>query len=414
MTTKDAYIPRHVDGPLDLLLAELPAVMLTGPRACGKTTTALRRARSVIRLDRPDEASAFAAAPDAMLGAQQTPVLVDEWQTVPEVMGAVKRAVDTHSGTGRFLLTGSVRARVGGAGWPSTGRVVPLPMYGLTVAELLRRTNDNDPIGWLFGDEDPATGVLDTAPSLTDLLDHAVRGGFPDAVGLSDFARSAWHDGYVDQLIRHDVAELADVRSPAGMLSLLRAVALNTAGLPSLTTLAEAAGLTHQTVSSYLDLLEDLRVIERIPAWSSNRLSRLVKTPKYHIVDPGLAAHLAGDSQSTLLRSGDRLGRIMDTFAVAQLRPLLRLGRMSITAHHLRDANQRREVDLILESDAGQLVGIEIKAGSTIDPRDARHLEWLRDQLGEAFVRGIILHTGAATYPLAERIWAVPIAKIWR
>jgi uncharacterized protein len=414
MSADGSYIPRYIDRALDLLLAELPALMLTGPRGCGKTTTALRRAASVMRLDRPEEAGAFRAAPDAVLAAQPTPVLIDEWQVVPESMGAVKRAVDTRPGPGRFLLTGSIRAGLDAASWPGTGRVVPLSMYGLTLGELQHRPHAAAAIDRLFSDEDPTVGTLEPAPDLVDYLDHAFRGGFPDAVDLSDFARSTWYEGYVDQLVRHDVADLAEVRSPAGLAALLRAVALNTAGLPSLTTLADAARIDHRTAKAYLDLLEDLRIIDRIPAWTTNRLNRMVKTPKYYILDPGLAAHLAGDTRTGILKSADRVGRLIDTFVLAQLRPLLKLATGSVTAHHLRDGNQTREIDLVLESASGQIVGIEIKAASTVYPRDARHLAWLRDQVGTTFQRGIILHTGATTYPLGERIWAVPIAALWQ
>lgn len=408
------YVPRYVDRALDLLLAELPAVMLTGPRACGKTTTALRRASSVMRLDRPEQALALQSAPDAVLATYPTPVLIDEWQAEPGSMGAVKRAVDSGSGAGRYLLTGSVRSRLDPAGWPGTGRVVPLAMYGLSVGELERHENAPHAIERLFGDDDLEPGRLDLAPSLVDYVDHAVRGGFPDAVGLSEFARSNWYEGYLDQLIRHDVPEAADVRSPSGLALLLRAVALNTAGQPELSTLANSAGLNHRTVKTYLDLLADLGIIDRTPAWTSNRLSRLAKLPKYYIVDPGMAVQLVGDDRTGVLRDGDRLGRLIDTFVAAQLRPLLTLATPSVTAYHLRDANQRREIDLVLESASGQVVAIEIKAAESASVRDARHLAWLRDQLGSRFHRGIVLHTGALTYPLDDRIWAMPIAALWR
>ena len=408
------YVPRYVDRALDLLLAELPAVMLTGPRACGKTTTALRRARSVMRLDRPEQALALRSAPDAVLASYSTPVLIDEWQVEPASMGAVKRAVDSGPGAGRYLLTGSVRSRLNPAGWPGTGRVVPLTMYGLTVGELERHERAPASVDLLFGDDDLKTGKLDSAPTLVDYVDYAVRGGFPDAVGLSDFGRSNWYEGYLDQLIRHDVPEMADVRSPSGLALLLRAVALNTAGQPELSTLANSAGLSHRTVKTYLDLLDDLGIIDRLPAWTSNRLSRLAKLPKYYLVDPGMAVQLVGLDRTGLLRDGDRLGRLVDTFVSSQLRPLLKLATPSVAAYHLRDANQRREIDLVLESASGQVVAIEIKAAESGSVRDARHLSWLRDQLGSSFRRGIVLHTGALTYPLGDRIWAMPIAGLWR
>lgn len=415
MTSRDgAYIPRLVDRALDALLRELPALMLTGPRGCGKTTTALRRSGSALRLDRPEQAAAFRAAPDAVLATQTPPVLIDEWQNVPESLGAVKRAVDTGAGAASFLVTGSVRSRLSTEGWPATGRIVPVSMYGFTQGELEQSAAAHSALARLFSATDPATGALTGAPDLVDYVDMAVRGGFPAAVGLSDFARSTWYEGYVEQLVHHDVSELDTVRSPVAMTELVRAVALNTAGMPSLSALAEVVHIDHRTTKSYLDLLESLRIIERLPAWGTNRLTRMVKSPKYQVVDTGMATHLAGDDRAGLLANGDRLGRIIDTFVTAQLRPLLKLSAPAISAFHLRDKNGDREIDLVLESASGQIVGLEIKAASAVGPRDARHLAWLRDQLGDTFVRGVVLHTGTMTFPLGPRLWAMPIAALWR
>lgn len=368
----------------------------------------------MLRLDRPEQAGPFRAAPDEVLAAQRTPVLIDEWQVVPESMGAVKRAVDTAAGAGRFVLTGSVRARLEPATWPATGRVIPIAMFGLTVAEQLRSDQAEAVVSGLFGDGEPAVAELRSPIGLVDYLGLATRGGFPDAVGLSDFARAAWYRGYVEQLIRHDVPELAEVRAPARLMALLRAVALNTAGQPTVTTLAAAAQIDHRTAAAYLDLLEDLRIVERLPAWSNNRLNRLAKIPKYYILDPGLAAHLAGDTVEGVLRNGDRLGRLIDTFVFAQIRPLLQLTQPALAAHHLRDNNHKHEIDLLLESASGDLVGVEIKAGSAVDARSARHLGWLRDKVGSRFRRGIVLHTGTTSYPLGDRLWAMPIASLWQ
>ena len=409
-----AYIPRLIDVTLDSLMDELPAIMLTGPRGCGKTTTALRRAASALRLDQPEQAEALRAAPDAILAAQKTPVLLDEWQNVPESLGAVKRAVDARSGAGRFLITGSVRSRLSSAGWPATGRIVPFPIFGLTEGELEASPAAATALKRLFARQDPITGTLTDAPDLVDYVGRIVRGGFPGAVRLSALARAAWYEGYIEQLIHHDVTEMAAVRSPATMAALARAVALNTAGLPSLAALIQATGADQRTVKAYLDLLEAMRIIERLPAWGVNRFNRMVKSPKYHIVDPGMAAQLAGDDQAGLLASADRLGRLLDTFVMAQIRPLLRLDLPAVSAFHLRDANGEREIDLILESASGQIVGIEIKAASAVTMKTARHLAWLRDQLGPSFARGIVFYTGPMTFPLGEKLWAMPIACLWR
>lgn len=408
------YIPRLVDSTLDLLGGELPAVMLTGPRGCGKTTTAVRRAKSILRLDDDEQARAVRAAPDEVLAALEPPVLIDEWQNVPEVLAAVKRSVDRDPSPGHFLLTGSVRSRLLASGWPATGRITPLAMFGMSVEESQRSADARTALDRLFGPADPAVGRMDAAPGLTDYLELGVRGGFPAALGRGDHARSLWYDGYIDNLVHHDVADLAEVRSPAALSLLLRAVALNTAGIPTSTTLERAAGLTHRTALSYLDLLEDLRIIDRVPAWGANRLARMVKAPKYYVTDPGMAAHLMGDDRSGLLLSPDRSGRLIDTFVMAQLRPLLRLRVPTVSAGHLRNTNGDREVDIVLEAANGQVVGLEIKSATSVDGSSARHLAWLRDQIGDQFVRGLVLHAGSLTYPLGERIWAVPIATLWR
>jgi predicted AAA+ superfamily ATPase len=145
-----------------------------------------------------------------------------------------------------------------------------------------------------------------------------------------------------------------------------------------------------------------------------NRLGRLVKSPKYHLADAGMAAYLTGDTRAGLLLDGGRLGRILETFVVAQLLPLLKLGTPTASAFHMRDTNGEREIDLVVESTSGQVVGIEIKAASAVAASDAKHLAWLRDRLGPTFHRGIVLHTGTMTFPLGPDLWAMPIAALWR
>jgi len=123
------YKPRAADRLIRELLAELPALLIVGPRATGKTTTASRHAATIIRLDRPAEAAAFSADPDAALRGLDEPLLLDEGQAVAEVLGAVKRAVDVDPRPGRYLLTGSVRADLDAPTWPGTGRLVRVPLF---------------------------------------------------------------------------------------------------------------------------------------------------------------------------------------------------------------------------------------------------------------------------------------------
>ncbi|WP_166851348.1 ATP-binding protein [Isoptericola sp. BMS4] len=409
----DAYLRRYVDDYLDRAMEHLPAFMITGPRACGKTTTATRRAASVLSLDDPGQASLFAGQPDTVLAALQSPVLIDEWQEAAESLGAVKRAVDTGSGAGRFLITGSVRARHTGVTWPGTGRVTPVPMYPLARGELGSAGRARSFVERVFAREISVERLTD-APTIFDYVSYAASGGFPESVDLPPDLRGDWFDGYVEQLVGRDVRQIADVREPRRLESLLRALALSTAGTPTKAALARASGVDHKTMDRYVGLLEELGMIDRLPAWGTNRLRRMVKLPKIHLIDTGMAAHLARVDTASLLRDDDLRGRLLESFVAAQLRPLLRIGPTRATAYHLRDADNRREVDLVLEDRGGQIVGIEVKAAAGATPRDAKHLIWLRDEIGDEFRCGIVFHTGDTAYPITDRVWALPIAAIWR
>jgi uncharacterized protein len=407
------YIPRLIDPLISDLFTELPALAVTGPRASGKTTSAMRHAKSVVRLDDEGESLAFRADADAALAAAVKPVLLDEWQVVPQVLGAVKRAVDDNPVPSQFLLTGSVRAELTWATWPGTGRVVPIRMYGLTVREL---TGGPD-VGWFL--DNLAAGRLDafrTPPETPDLrgyVDLALRGGYPEVVNLGTRARTRWLRGYVDQLITRDVASLTGRRDPVLLRRYLEALALNSSGLVESRTLYDSAKINRATAEAYDRLLTSLFIVESIPAWSSNRLSRLVKSAKRYIVDPSLIGALLRLDQRTVLRDGNLLGRLLDTFAMSQIRPGAELSDLGPRLYHLREKEGRHEVDLIAEMAAGDIVAVEIKATSAPRRNDASHLVWLRDLLGDRFLAGAVLHTGPRPFQLDERIFALPICTLW-
>lgn len=408
-----AYLPRLIDSRLDALFAELPAIMLVGPRATGKTTTALRRAASVVRLDRPAEAGAFHADADAALSAMAEPVLLDEWQAVPGVLGAVKRAVDAETRPGRYLLTGSVQADLRAETWPGTGRVVRMSMYGLTERELAGHVAGPTFLDRLATNDLSRLTAPDQPPDLTGYIDLALRGGYPQAaLRLSDEARTAWIDGYLDQLLTRDVTLLTE-RRPTQLRRYFEALALNTAGVTEHKTLYDAARIDRHTAIAYDSLLRSLFVVEEVPAWLTNRLSRLVKAPKRYVVDPSLVAGALRLNRGAVLRDSDLLGRILDTFVASQIRPELDVSPKRPRLYHLREKNGRREIDLLSELDDNRIVAVEVKAAAAPTRGDARHLAWLREHLDERFVAGAILHTGPRPFALEERIYALPIASIW-
>lgn len=410
----DLYVPRIVDGLLDELLTSFPAISLVGPRAAGKTTTAVRRGGSVLRLDRPEVRQSVAAAPDAMLADLRPPVILDEWQEVPELLGAVKRSVDDDPAPGRYILTGSVRAELENKVWPGTGRILQIPMYGMSVRELMGRAALAPFIDRVLADGPDAITAPDDALSIRDYLDLILAGSFPEpSLRIPVTARQRWFSAYVEQMITRDVPAVAPRRDPELLRRYLSVLAVNTAGIAAESTLSSAAGVNAKTAQAYQTLFQRMFVLDLVPAWFSNRIKRLVKAPKRYLIDPALVAAVLGLGREAILYGPDMLGRLVDTFVAAQLRAELAASRNDPRLYHLREEQGRREVDLIIETASGQLLGIEIKAAVTASASDARHLAWLRDETGDAFAAGVVLYTGPHVFPLSDRIVAAPVSSLW-
>jgi len=410
------YRRRLVDPLLDELLEQLPAMLIIGPRTTGKTTTLQRRARTVVRLDRQRTAAAFEADPDVALRGLPEPVLLDEWQRVPGVLGAVRRAVEADPHPNRFYVTGSVRAELEHEVWPGTGRLVRMTMYPMTVREQLDRSGPSLLDKLADGRE---LTVPEDCPDLRGYVGLALRSGFPDAaLRLTGRAREMWLESYIDDLLSHDVEQLEEPlgrrRDTQRLRRYLQAYALNSAGAAEHKTIYDAAQINKATATAYDELLASLLIVEDVPAWTSNRLKRLVHRPKRYLIDAALIATTLRLDEQGVIDDGDLLGRVLDTFIAAQLRPELATSTARPRLHHLRTEQGRHEVDLIAELAGGRIIGIEVKAGAAPTAReDAKHLRWLREELGERFLAGVVLHTGPHSYELDERIIAAPIATLW-
>lgn len=406
-----ALVARRLDVTLRHSFGALPAVMLVGPRAAGKTTLAKALASTVVRLDDPAQAAAFQAAPDAALGALAEPVLLDEWQAVPEVLGAVKRAVDDRWEPGRFLLTGSVRARSTTATWPGTGRVVTMPLFGLSMAE---RTGTSGKAPFL---DRLITGERTAGDSTFDLvgyIDAALTGSLPQSIAApSNQARRQFLVSYLDDAVERDAAAFEPLRDPNGLRRFLQAWAGLSGAVAPDQTVFQLAGVNRVTGLAYESLLADLFLIERIPAWHSNRLERLTSQPKRVMLDAGFVGAAVGVDRNAVLADGHLLGRILETFVISELRAELSVAQGSPRLFHLRDDGGRHEVDVIIEFDDGRVVALEIKATSAPTRADAKHLLWLKEKLGDRLTTAAVLHTGPRRFPLDETVDAVPISEIW-
>lgn len=393
--------------------------MITGARATGKTTTARQRAVDVARLDLPGTAAAFRADPDAALRRVARPLLIDEWQEVPEVLGAVKRAVDADPAPGQFILTGSVRAELSNEMWAGTGRVVRMSMYGLAEREVTGRVSPARPA---FVQRLASSGIdelrlPEQIPAIDDYLGWAVRGGFPDPVYrlTDDRARRLWMRSYLDDLVTRDAAAIGQTKDPVKLRRYLTALALHNAGLPTDAALYQAAGINAKTAAAYDQLLVNLYAVDIVPAWAltGNRLKALVKAPKGYLVDTGMAAAAAGLTLDEILSDSDLVGRFFDAFGAAQLRPEIALLADPATMHHLRTQGGRQEIDLVFDVGRGRSVGIEFKAASAVDVSDTKHLLAFRDDVGSDFLAGAVVYAGRELFSLGDRVFAVPLCAVW-
>lgn len=406
------YVRRTVDTDLDELLPSLPAVLLDGPKGVGKTATALQRATTVRRLDQPEQATVAEANPDVVLEGDP-PVLLDEWQRVPAVWDAVKRAVDDDRAGGRFLLTGSAPVE-GSATHSGAGRIVALRMRPMTLPER-DVCSPTVSLASLLGpgDRPPAGGTCEL--DLGDYTDLILASGLPGLQGLPTRALRTQLDGYLERIVDRDMEEAGlRVRRPETVRGWLRAYAAATSTTASWETIRDAATggsgdkPAKTTTLPYIETLSALRILDEVPAWlpGHNHLKRLTKGAKHHLADPALAARLVGVGRTQLLageagevtipRDGTFLGALFESLATLTVRVFAQAADAAV--FHLRTYDGRHEVDLIVERDDGKVLALECKLSATVDDDDTKHLRWLADEIGDQLTDAAVLTTGTQAY----------------
>ena len=412
-------MPRRIDARLCAELDTWPAVVISGPRGVGKTTTALRVVETAADLSQPQQRSVFMLDPEAALRAAKKPVLLDEWQQAPDVLWVVKKLIDQDAMSG-FVIAGSSRIRTDyhddSYQWPLLHRAVTLEMHPLTVAE--KRGNP------LHSFVDRLSDILTvSAPagtlSLYDYIDIALEGGYPAYLRVEDPAlRRSQMESALRDVVRLDAATgRIDHRK---MLDFLHVYAANSSEMINQTTLAQHADISRGSAEKYEQALHNSYVVSQVPAWHRTISSRFAKRSKRFVNDPGMWAAMLGVGPEDVRRDAKLVGNLMETFVVSQLRAQRDGSGGDYDLYHYRD-QAKREVDLILENRRERsVIAVEVKASSALTRRDARHLEWLRDELDAdarswfpRFDRGVILYSGSAVVEISDRVWAAPISLLW-
>ena len=414
----DGYRPRALEPTLRARLATFPVVVVTGARQTGKSTLARELegdARSYLTLDDYGVLDQARRAPDALLargafssafsGGFDTgsPLTLDEIQRAPDLLLAVKRAVDVRRIPGQFLLTGSANLDLMKGGSETlAGRAVYVTLWPMTRREAAGAGCAGS---WdVLVDEAPGCWMetlVDLAPATRTRWEELVlRGGYPfPALHLGmQSDREAWFEAYLRTYLERDLRQLAAIDNLVGFQRLARAVSHGLGGLMNQASLARDAGLPPTTAQRYLHLLETSYQLLRVEPYSVNRNKRLVKSPKLYWCDPGLALHLAGETTP----GGAHLENLIacDLFAWRETRPR----RPNILFWR---TSKGAEVDFVIEA-RQTLIPVEVKSSRTVRVADARHLDTFMDEYGDRVRAGVLVYVGRETYWLTDRVLAVP------
>ncbi|MBS0326286.1 MAG: ATP-binding protein [Proteobacteria bacterium] len=411
--SRELLHPRFAAPALEQALDDSPVVLIHGPRQCGKTTLAQmlgrKRGYAYFNFDEAVALEAASADPVGFIADLPERTILDEVQRIPALFTAIKATVDRDRRAGRFLLTGSANVLfVPRLADSLAGRMAIQRLHPLAQCELAGR----EPafLDILF---EGRFKVRHHGRLGRELAERIVAGGYPAALARPfPRRRAAWYRDYIEALVQRDVATLARIASLEVLPRLLGVAAGQTARLLNVSDLAAPFQLSRPTIKDYVNLLERVFLVESLPPWHSNRLSRLVKSPKLHVSDTGVACALLGIDADALWRDRGMLGQLSETFAFQELRRQASWRDDDIRFHHFRDKDGV-EVDLVMERSGGDVAGVEVKAAATVTATDFRGLRKLRATLGGRFAAGVVLYDGDACVGFGEGLFAVPIRALW-
>ncbi|NNK94698.1 MAG: ATP-binding protein [Desulfobacterales bacterium] len=405
--------PRYLRSRVSEALADTPVVLIHGPRQCGKTTLArlIGDEGQFAYFTFDDDVQLAAAKTDPVGYVADLPerAVLDEVQRVPELFTSLKAEVDNRRESGRFILTGSANVLlVPRLADSLAGRMEILRLHPLTQAELAGE--ESSFLSRLFK-ADFQTGASGQRLGM-ELAERVVGGGYPAALlRTAPRRRMAWYRDYTETLIQRDIRDLARISALDALPRLLALAAERTACLVNISELAAPFQVSRPTIREYMTLLSRIFMLEELAPWHGNRMKRLIKTPKLHMGDTGLACTLLGLDAEMLWRDRAVFGRLLETFIYQELQRHASWHEETIIFSHFRDKD-KVEIDVVLES-GGRIAGVEVKATATVTSKDFKGLRKLQDVVQKKFVAGVVLYDGGSIVPFGKELYAVPISCLW-
>jgi predicted AAA+ superfamily ATPase len=410
-------IHRNITANLLEALSDTPVVMVTGARQSGKSTLVQSNeleGRQYLTFDDVGVLAAAKADPIGFLAGLGPKVTLDEIQHVPELFQSIKLAVDQDRQPGRFLLTGSANVMVlPNLSESLAGRMELLTLWPFSLGEI--QGNRETFIDNLFSSKPiwPALkkGVSSTRSAIIELM---LAGGYPSALARqSRGRRRVWFESYLTTILQRDVRDLSNIDDLSAVPRLLSVVASRAGGLLNYADLSRTLGLPQTTLKRYFALLEMTFLVQLLRPWSGNLGQRSIRTPKVYLNDTGLLAHLLALSPERLETDPSLTGGLAENFVMMEL---VKQSAWSETRPKIFfwRTTSGREVDIVLEDNAGRIVGLEVKAGATLNPNDTAGLRALAAEVGKKWIRGIVLHTGLEVIPFANNLHGVPLQALWQ
>lgn len=392
-------------------LSDTRVVLISGPRQAGKTTLARAVAGAGWTYLNLDDAVTLEAARTDPVGFVRDldRAVIDEVQRAPELLLSIKHSVDEDSRPGRFILTGSANIMtIPQVADSLAGRMEVLRLYPLSRSEVIgHRPRFLDS---LFSQQIPAAREAAVG---TALIDMVLKGGFPEAIGrANESRRRTWLSSYSDAIVKRDVRDIASAHKLDEMPKLLRILAEHSGQLTNFNEMGSKIGLDSKTVQRYVGILEQIFVVHRIEPWFTNRLKRISKSPKLHFIDSGLLAAVRGVSAASIRNDRRLLGPLLETFVVSEILKQASWSEERRLVMHFRDRD-KDEVDIVVENEAGEIVGIEVKASATVIADDFKGMKVLQSVLGKKFKAGVVLYDGSRAVPFGANRWAVPMPCLW-